>query len=189
VARRRGSFSPRSSGQRRLTAWEIGPASGSTDGAPETVVTSGAVVMTNAVIAVADGLTIVRVRGEVSAFLSLASADQVGFHGAVGLCIVNENAAVIGVSAMPHPVADQEWDGWLFHRWMSVLAAGVLDTGVSKSNDGVTGNAAVVRFELDSKAMRKFPADQVLVAVAEWTEIGTATMRFSMATRVLVKLP
>jgi len=189
VARRRGSFSPRSSGQRRLTAWEIGPASGSTDGAPETVAGSGAVVMTNAVIAVADGLTIVRVRGEVSAFFSASSAAQGGFHGAIGLCIVNENAAVVGVSAMPHPVADQEWDGWLFHRWLSIISAGIIDTGVSKSNDTINTTSAAVRFELDSKAMRKFPADQVLVAIAEWTEIGTATMRFSMATRVLVKLP
>ena len=125
-----------------------------------------------------DGLTIARVRGLLQLTLDTAGSAADGFVGAVGLCIAPENAVGVGITAIPHPVADLEWDGWLWHSFFRI--SGGLGTG------DFSGMASV---PVDGKAKRKLTEDDALVAVLECTEIGAATMNVFFDSRMLVYMP
>ena len=43
------------------------------------------------------------------------------------------------------------------------------------------------KIEVDSKAMRKFNADESIYGAIEVIEVGTATMQFAFCSRMLVK--
>jgi len=176
VAHSRGSRFPRTSASRRATSWE-----GSPEGASGTLSASSSFVFGTAQQAAIAGLTIVRWRGSFTAGLITASAAGHGFDCALGLGIVSENASGIGITAIPTPIADQAWDGWLFHKTFQLFTA----FGTTMDPAGIMMN---VRFDLDSKAMRKFKQTDVLVGVLEVVETGTATMRSFLAGRTLVKL-
>ena len=131
-----------------------------------------------------DDLTIVRVRGNLSVWLEVVTAigdgfSQVGF----GICNVTENAAGIGVTAIPSPLADIAWDGWLWHQLITPMI------GFSVTEGENTGPLSQVRFDIDSKAMRKTHNTDNIVGVAEIQgEIGTAILQFMADTRILDKL-
>ena len=127
---------------------------------------------------VADGQTLIRVRGFLELILTSASALGDGFHGAVGIGVVQTAAFDTGVAAVPVPVADVTWNGWLWHQWFSLTAPTAAQ---------VTENRQV--FEVDSKAMRKLSADQTLFYAISATEVGTSGMIARMGIRSLVKLP
>ena len=172
---RRSRF-PRNSGSSRLTAWFSGPRG-------ETSLISGTVVEVfgTGLQALEDGLTIVRVRGELFIqLLSNPAAIGDGYEGAFGMCVVSENAFGVGVTAIPAPLADVAWNGWLVHRFFNVK-------GVSATLED--GPGASARYEIDSKAMRKFKATDVLVGVLEVIEFGTETIQATVRVRTLVKLP
>ena len=69
-----------------------------------------------AVTAVVDNLTVVRTRGSLVLQLNTASAINEGFQWALGICNVTQNAAGIGVTAVPDPFIDMAWDGWFVHE-------------------------------------------------------------------------
>ena len=101
---------------------------------------------------------------------------------AIGICNVSENASGVGITAVPHPITDMSWDGWLYHALLGPLIS------LTTTEEGQTG-LAMIRHEIDSKAMRKLKAQDVTVGVVEVsTEIGTATMTFQARTRILDKL-
>ena len=129
-----------------------------------------------------DGLTVVRTRGLFTAMLTLATAAGDGFVGAIGIGIATFDALAIGVTALPAPIAQADWDGWLYWSPISVL------NPIASSTQLISG-VATQRLTIDSKAMRKFTANMVIYAVVETIEIGTATMSMSFDTRMLVKLP
>ena len=127
-----------------------------------------------------NDLTIVRTRGELLVFLLSAANPQEGFNFACGICNVTENAFGVGVTAVPAPLTDINWDGWLWHYQGAVKAfAAATFSDISQS----------VRIVVDSKAMRKTHNTDVIVAVFETVEVGTATMHAELRTRVLDKLP
>ena len=99
---------------------------------------------------------------------------------AAGICIVTSQAATVGVTAVPGPLANIDWDGWMWH-WMGI--AGVVP--------GVGGAPnLVVSVPIDTKAMRKWKETDVMVAMVEVEETGVAGSFVSnFDTRVLVKLP
>ena len=132
-------------------------------------------------ISLVDGLTIVRVRGAVQAFLSGAFTALEGYHCALGICIVNEDAFAIGATAVPDPIADSGWDGWFYHRFFDVHSSHTEVEGGDLSRS--------ISFEVDSKAMRKIPEENVIVAALEVVELGIATMQVYFDSRVLFKLP
>ena len=151
---------------------------------------SSSVIVGAGAVALEDGLTLVRVRGEFVAFLGSASAAGTGYRGALGIGITDATAFGIGVTAMQVPLDDEEWDGWLYHRFFylyagEAMAAAAVSTQTLQSV--ATGGA--LRLEVDSKAMRKLKTEDVLFAVIQVVEEGTAAMRFIMRSRVLVKLP
>ena len=88
----------------------------------------------------------------------------------------------IGAAAVPSPIADIAWDGWLWHHLTTpVLGFSTTETGQSPME--------AERIVIDSKAMRKIKDTDVLMGIFEiGTETGTATMRVAALTRVLDKI-
>ena len=176
MAHGRATRFQRTSGVRRQTTWDIGP--GGSVGATA----ASSTLFPLAVIASIDGLTVVRTRGELNLALSVITAPLDGFGRiGAGICIVSENAASVGVTAVPSPLADQGWNGWLWY-WTGSL----FGPSATVANAGGPANARVV---IDSKAMRKQKNTDVMVAVLEVAdEVGAAVLTAKMNARQLLKL-
>ena len=165
------------SGAKRATAWVTGPV-GLTAGLTGT----GSSLFANGLQSTLDGNTIVRIRGmvtmQVSVVPNLATPNL--FAYAVGMCVVSENAFGVGITAVPTPLTDIAWDGWMFH---SMGIGGIVPGAGNPTAD------EPVAFEVDSKAMRKFKNTDVLIAVLEVSELGTAgTITAEIESRTLIKL-
>ena len=160
---------------RRQTSWTTGaegilsPASTAVSGFPTTA------------LPLVSGLTIVRTRGVLSLVLLTSSVAQGGFQGAAGLCVVSAKAAGIGATAVPGPLTEDDWEGWMWHQHFVLKGPSATITDM--------GSARVLNFTIDSKAMRKIESDTALVGMLETVEVGTATMHAELRTRVLLKLP
>jgi len=108
-------------------------------------------------------VTILRTRGRISAITTSAggSADYMLALG-IGLCTTEASLA----GAVPLPFDNPSWDGWFVYQVMPVLAQG-------------SGNPAGA-MEIDSKAMRKVPAGQVLfLATQIFTGAGGVAQVFN----------
>ncbi len=108
--------------------------------------------------------TLIRTRGLLS-----VKSDQVvareDYEGAFGCAFVNETAGALGVTAIPGPsTAGSIFDGWFVYQHFT----GMLEFGTAVGFDG----RAVNHFPIDSKAMRKFDADESLVIMAENENAG-----------------
>ena len=160
-------------GTSRSTSWSLGP-----NGVIQRTAT-GSVIFAVGAQALSDGNTVIRTRGELLIGLSAATSAVDGYSGAVGICIVTENAFNAGIASIPTPITDIVWDGWLAYQSFASKLYGP-DLGRT---------ATVARYQLDSKAMRKIKVTDVMVAVLEATEVGSSTLNMSLETRVLVKLP
>ena len=162
---------------RRKTSWSQGPRG------TLSISTNAQTIFASGAQANVPELTLVRVRGELWITLSTVDAALSGFpQVAVGICNVTENAFGAGATAIPAPITDINWDGWLWF-WQGRFTS---PSGTLTDADGAT-NARIV---IDSKAMRKVHVTDTLVGVIQTTgEIGTATMVANMETRVLDKLP
>ena len=180
MARFRGSSSRRVSGTRRQTSWAEGPF-----GTITGVTTNSTTVFSVAQQAVEDGLTIVRTRGELLVFLSASIGAFEGFRWGFGMGIVSQNAAGIGVTAVPQPLVDVGWDGWFVYETGTLVQAQAVTTIESASNSG----SSFARIMIDSKAMWKFKNTDVIVAVLEVdSEVGAANFEASLSSRFLAKL-
>ena len=164
MARSNHSFARGRSGRStsRRPSWSNGP------GGIFSRTATGQSLLTGQAQANLTELTIIRLRGIFNVFLTSGTASLDGYDGACGICVVSENAAAAGVAAVPSPVTDVAWDGWFWHQFFSLK---VLTTTFA---DGVNGAAAQAKFEVDSKAMRKMNITDVIIAVLEATEVGTA---------------
>ena len=164
---------------RRQTTWAIGP-----QGTVQRTA-AGSVIFALGAQAVDDGLTIVRTRGELLVFLSVATSALDGFTFDFGIGIVSENAFDAGVASIPNPTTDIAWDGWLYHTRNSVKAVVATITEASQAE-----GSASMRLVVDSKAMRKIKNTDVAVAVLNTeTETGSATLNATFRSRMLVKIP
>jgi len=165
-----------SRGRSRRTEWFVGP--GGTG--VSTLTTSAASILGSGIITTFGEETVVRTRGLVDCSLISSTSAGDGYFGAVGIGLVSSAAFTAGATAVPTPINEQGWDGWLFHHFFSVH---------EDSPDGQGSGSAHHRFEIDSKAMRKVQEDETLYAAIEVVEIGTAVMNVFLDTRVLSKLP
>ena len=161
---------------RRQTGWEQGPggftlfsSAGPTAG-----------ILGPSTLLVVDGHTLVRTRGVYELVLKTAATVGDGFHGALGIGVVTEPAFSVGVTAIPTPISEVEWDGWLWHEFFSLTSPTVTPG---------ENSASVIRMPIDSKAMRKVGINEVIYAAIEMTEIGVATLDARLNTRILFKLP
>ena len=178
MARSRGGHRGLSRGQRRSTSWETGPLSADT-----TVSSSTGKLWSATAVPQVDGLTVVRMRGLINIWLTAATAAGDGFAGAFGIGITSDEAIAIGVTAVPSPLSNMAWEGWIWHSFWDVRAlTGTIADGV---NAGVTYQRVVV----DSKAMRKLPLGMTMFGASDQTESGTATAEYNADIRMLVKNP
>ena len=178
MALRRERFQRTGVSKRRQTDWSVGPS-----GALELTAT-GAGLFSNTAVADRAGETIVRTRGELLVYMSSVTGALDGAIFAAGLCIVSENAAGIGVTAVPHPLTDISWDGWFWYYTGQIEAAGDVTEAQFQGQLG----AMAVRLEIDSKAMRKVKETDVIIGVVEIIESGTVAIQFRLNTRILGKL-
>jgi len=176
VARSRGFPQVRSN--RRKVGWDLGPVNTGTN-----ITTTSQALGTGGVQALLDGHTVTRIRGYCRLYVHVTSATMSGFHGALGMCIITENANGIGVTSVPHPLGDDDWDGWLWHHYIDVRSI------TATIADGANAKSVVQEIVVDSKAMRKFKESDLLVVVIDVVEEGTASMRWEFDSRVLLKLP
>jgi len=163
---------------RRKTGWTTGPRGRLT-------ITSETIALFSVgIVGGGDGRTLIRTRGELLAYITATDNAAGGFARiAVGIALVNPAAFAVGATAMPGPITDANWDGWL---WYKTFALFTNTAFTLPSNDGPSS----ARFEVDSKAMRKWKSEDAVVGVAEAeTEIGTTTFKLELNTRLLEKLP
>ena len=174
-------FLRRTGSSRRRVSWGLGPL---TNGA-QVVTSAGSTLFATNAQTTLDDLTLVRLRGEFAMWLEVVGSIGDGFSRVgLGFCVVTENAAGIGISAVPSPLADIGWDGWFYHR----VFAPIFGFSVTESEN--TGPVSQVRTEIDSKAMRKTHLTDVVVGVLETAgEVGVASLAFGAETRMLFKLP
>ena len=168
---------PSRTSTRRSTSWEVGPEG-------TVLFTGSASNLMGTVLPTVDGLTIVRIRGDVLIRLhtSVAGVNE-GYRGAIGMGVVEDNAVAIGITAMPLPSTDDFWEGWMWHQWFNVKS------NTSTLADGANADAITFRATIDSKSMRKLPVGMTLALVVEVVEAGTALVQVDVQSRSLVKLP
>ena len=183
---RRSRF-PRSS-ERHRSSWEVGPET-SANGGPQTLTASVSQLAGVFTAASEDGQTLIRTRGELVVFLRTAGSANDGFHGAFGIAKATSAAVLAGAASVPTPITEEAWDGWLYHRYFSCLAAGPIAAATAAQEALQVSNVtAAIRIEVDSKAMRKIDVDEAMYAVIEVIEIGAATATWSFNCRMLFKL-
>ena len=160
--------------QKRLTSWfEFQPVGTNFTAA------GGTIIFTlNAAALALRPFTIIRTRFLVSIVTDQLIADE-GQVGAVGMAVVSDQAAAIGVTAVPTPITDMGSDLWFVHQLM-------YSDFVFESAVGITGSAQA-RYEIDSKAMRKVDIGQDLVVVGELSAAGNG-FNSIIGGRMLVKV-
>jgi len=175
MARPRGLIQRgRLSSTKRPVSWGVGPG-----GTAVNTITGSVSLILGSQLVLTRSLqsTLMRIRGQCDVVLQLATALGDGFQGAMGIGIVTTAAADVGITALPAPIDEAEWDGWIFHHFVSV------HRGAAASADG----AAHQRIVVDSKAMRKWDESMTMVAVIQLVEIGTADVDVFFDSRVLLK--
>jgi len=175
VARSSGfSRGHRSSGVAR--DWNAGP--GSSD--VVSLSASGSAFLGSGIQPTASEVTCLRTRGLFDAFLTgITTADGDGFTGAVGIGKCTLAAFTAGITAVPTPVTEVGWDGWLWHSFFSIHA-GDVSSAAGRSEEHQ-------RILVDSKGMRKFDGAEILYAVVEVVEQGTAVMDVYFDSRMLLQ--
>ena len=127
------------------------------------------------------GLTLIRTRGMYSFHFDPTSIADVVQWG-LGLGVFTSDAFTIGVTAMPGPLTDADYD-WIYYK------TGVFGPASSgtESEDSLTQNTGYL--EVDSKAMRKLKPNQTLGWVAEGIVLsGGGTLDMNVSARHLFKL-
>ena len=162
---------------KRLTDWGLGPVSGASS-VPLAVTGTGQQLGIGIALVLESAVTLVRIRGDFLFFLKTATAVGDGFSGALGIGLVTNEAFAVGATAVPGPVSEADWNGWVFHTFFNVLSP----------LGGSSGGATHQRITMDSKAMRKWSEGMTLVPVLEVVEHGTATADAFFDSRILVKL-
>ena len=181
MARRSFVGSNRVRTPRRQTEWGLGPG-----GSAITSQSAGAAIFLGSVIIpVTVGLTIVRIRGELMSWLSLATTSNDGFTGAFGIGIATAAATAAGPASVPTPITEADSDNWLYHQFFSVKSPVAFAAGAAQEGPS---SISSFRSQVDSKAMRKFPAEMAIYAIVETAEVGTATVHFQFDSRMLLKL-
>ncbi len=101
-----------------------------------------------------------RTRGEVGIVPQSFAAD-VTVGGAFGVCIVSDEAFAAGTASIPRPFDDANWGGWFM--WQSFF--GVFEFADATGRVGL--NANTLRYQVDSKAMRKVGQNETVVLMCE----------------------
>ncbi len=120
-------------------------------------------------------VTIVRSRGLLRVQPQTLTAG-IEVNGAVGACVVTDQAFAAGAASIPGPWTNADWDGWFIWQEYSMRWDQATDVG---------RQIASIQYEIDSKAMRKVQANETVVLMAE-SQVGLIEAFF--APRMLFKL-
>ena len=153
----------------RLTEW-------STYGGASAGVASGGATLISS-ISFEDPGTLIRTRGIISVAPQAFGADLL-VTGCYGAGIVSAEALAVGITAIPTPVSDADWGGWMVIEPFSLRVEFSDATGIVVP--------ASVQVPIDSKAMRKVEPNEAVVFVAE-SLVGAYNI--VDMTRLLLKLP
>ena len=163
---------------RRRKGWEEGVMGG----VVVTQTASGSIFVGSAVTPTLDGLTLLRLRGSLFLGLRAGAAGVDRVRGAFGIGIATAAAVAVGVTAVPTPVTEQSWDGWIY--WENFYL---------ENQDGTTqtyeDGSGLVRMPIDTKAMRKLTEDDAIYAAIETTHNGTVVLSVQGDSRILFALP
>jgi len=141
-------------------------------------VASGAAVLLEVFTPIVGGETVIRTRGMLAWATDQAAAVENQF-GAFGIGIVTEQAATVGITAVPHPASDAAWDGWLYHTFFFSQYQFLSSVG---AEPGVMHSMVI-----DSKAARKVGENDRMVTVVENTGAAHG-FDFANSERFLSKL-
>jgi len=161
-------------GPRSATDW-----SASTPLAAYITLAGTSAILDQIFIPVPGGETVLRTRG-IFTYMSDQAAANENVIGAIGIGVVSEQAATVGITAVPHPSTDASWGGWLFHSYFGERVQFVSAVGV------LSGSSFAQHIVIDSKAMRKVGEDYRLVMVVENT--SNKGMQYGLQTRILSKI-
>ncbi len=169
--------------QSRKTSWQFGPSTGSVGvPAPQGVISTTATVLGGVGQEfLIDGITLVRTRGTLMAYLLTAGAASEGFACSFGIGIANVDAFTAGIVSLMTPFTNMDWDGWLYH-----VNFGLYSLDGSPTTE--IGVSVGFREQVDSKAMRKVGINEVVYCALETVEAGTCTMNWFYQGRQLLKL-
>ncbi len=159
---------------RRETLWgDIAPGTVALGAASTAAITN----VTGASILALRPFTVVRVRAQL-----LIRSDQQGaiefYQAAWGICVVSDQAAAIGVTAIPTPFTDLGSDLWFTHA---------MATGLAGISSGTSTGELGHMVDVDSRAMRKVEEGAQLTFVAE-TSAGSNGVSLTSTGRILLKL-
>ena len=179
MPQRRGGHSSGTSRARRPFGWEEGPGGTRFD-----LAASAVTILTSALAVFEDGLTLTRLRGSLTyAMQSFVNVED-RWTGAFGIGIATSAAVTAGAAAVPTPIAEQGWDGWLF--WHAIYVEGTADAEVTAMGQQFLMGERII---VDSKAQRKLRADESIYAAVEIAAGGTpGPLVGFFDSRVLVKL-
>ena len=136
---------------------------------------SGGVIFATEVFT--QDVTILRTRGQISvAAEDIAAGDL--YMVAYGIGIAEETA--LDAFAVPVPITDADWDGWMLHQTIYVRGE---PSGVGESA------ASDVSIEIDSKAMRKIQSGNgIFISAQSQTIVGAGgTLNAALFARFLLK--
>ncbi len=169
---RRFSRAPLVRGSKRQIVWlELQPS--------QTTIMSGAVLLAslNALELAMRPFTVLRTLVHLRVDSDQLVADEAQF-GAIGMCIVTDQALAIGITAIPTPVFDADSDSWFFHQYYSsdfTFGSGI---GFAKTSNS---------FTWESKGQRKVEDGFDLAVVAEFAAGVSNGFIITVAGRVLIK--
>ena len=147
-----------------------------------TNLTGDATVLGGGLTATEAGNTVLRIMGEYT--ISPTSAPVVSDLATVtvGIAIVSADAFELGLTVVPDPGSEPEYD-WLYWRAHSMAFDNVLSDS--------SGANATLRRPFDVKSMRKLGARETLCSIVQYSDISGSSplsYEFSQA-RVLMALP
>jgi len=125
--------------------------------------------------------TVIRTRLHFSVRSDQSAASE-NFDAAIGCAVVSDQAAAIGITAVPTPFTDLGSDLWFVHQIIDGHFLFISGVGVEGNSNSPTGG-----MDVDSKAMRKVNGDQDLVTVIENSGLSSGTQVYA-AGRQLIKL-
>jgi len=173
MARNRGRTFLRGGRQVRETIWLFFPFASNAVTASATAVQQYAL---NAAALALRPFTVVRTIFNWSVISDQSAASE-SYIGNFGLCVVSEQAAAIGITALPTPATDQGSDLWFLHKlWIGRFELTGSDVTTDQSSR-----------DFESRAMRKVQDGEDIVGTVE-AGIGGSGCVVKTVGRMLVKL-
>ena len=138
---------------KRATFWGRSPENTTVIG-----LASATALLDSSAVPLVQGETIIRVRGTLWITPDTLAATE-NSNGALGFCIVMDQALAVGVGSIPTPYSDQDSELWFVHQYWATRNMKQTDVGFSAEG--------FQRVDFDSKAMRKLPSGSSLAVVIE----------------------